>query len=537
MPTVADLTVEALIGAGIDRLYCLPGVQNDDFFDALHPRQDRLVPVHARHEQGAAYMALGAALASGRPQAFCVVPGPGFLNASAGLATAQSLNARVLALTGEIHSAMKGKGWGALHEIPDQFAILTQLTREAREIGGGETAAATLSATLGALMGGLPGPVGLQVPFDRWLAKADGPVVPALPERAAPDAGLIAEAARALLAAKRPLIWVGGGAQGAAGEVRRLARALSAPVIAFRSGRGVVPAGDPLSLGLNEGHAMWGEADLVLGLGTRMEPGLRAWGTSGMKVLHIDIDPAALGRIAPPDIGIAADLADALPALLAGIEGREPDRRDWLEAAGRAKARVAQRLAGALAPQLAWLDALRGGMPDDAVLVNELTQMGYVANIAFRVHAPRTFLSPGYQGTLGWGIATGLGAADAMRDTPVVAITGDGGALFTIAELATAVRHAIPLVVVVFTDNAFGNVRRFQEEKYGGRTIASDLTSPDFAALAESFGVRGLRAETPEALRARLAEAIEARAPALIAVPVGDFPSPWEHVMLGRVRG
>ncbi|GIX14465.1 MAG: hypothetical protein KatS3mg118_2424 [Paracoccaceae bacterium] len=537
MASVADLTVRMLISAGIGRLYCLPGVQNDDFFDALYPFRDRLAPVHARHEQGAAYMALGAALATGRPQAFCVVPGPGFLNATAALATAQSTNQRVLALTGEIHSQMKGRRWGMLHEIPDQFAILSQLTRTAHEITAGEAAARTLSAVLDAWQAGLPGPVGLQVPFDLWRAEAPGEIAPPIRARERPDPGLIAEAARALIAAERPLIWVGGGAQGAAGAVRRLARALSAPVIAFRSGKGVMPADDPLSLNLLDGHEMWRDADLVLGLGTRMEPGLRSWGTAGLKIVHVDIDPAALGRIRRPDIAIAGDLGDVLPRLLAEIEGREPDRRAWVEAAARARARTRSRLAAAVGPQLEWIGALRRAMPPEAVLVNELTQIGYVANLAFPVDAPRSFLSPGYQGTLGWGIAAGLGAQDALPDRPVVAIAGDGGALFTIAELATAAHHRIPLVVVVFTDNAFGNVRRFQEDNYGGRTIASDLTSPDFAALAASFGIAGHRAQTPEALSAALAAAIAARAPALIEVPVGSFPSPWSLILPGRARG
>ncbi|MCP4188470.1 MAG: thiamine pyrophosphate-binding protein, partial [Gammaproteobacteria bacterium] len=143
----------------------------------------------------------------------------------------------------------------------------------------------------------------------------------------------------------------------------------------------------------------------------------------------------------------------------------------------------------------------------------------------------------GYQGTLGWGLATGLGAAHARRDVPVVAIMGDGGALFSIGELATAVHHNIPLTVIVFNDNAYGNVRGFQKDYYNGRTIASDLTSPDFAALANSYGVKGQTAATPEELRKCLRSAIASDGPTVIEVPVGNFPSPWRHYFAPRVRG
>jgi len=169
--------------------------------------------------------------------------------------------------------------------------------------------------------------------------------------------------------------------------------------------------------------------------------------------------------------------------------------------------------------------------------VVELTQVGYVSRFAFQSYLPRTFLSTGYQGTLGWGFATALGAAHARRDVPVVSISGDGGALYTISELATAARHNIPITAVIFNDNAFGNVRRFQIEKYNNRPIASDLKSPDFASLAESFGVKGMRAKTPDELRVCLRNSFKACEPTVIEVPVGDFPSPWDFILMPKIRG
>ena len=538
--TVAHLVVETLIQNGIDRLYCLPGVQNDDFFDALYDAQNRLTPIQTRHEQGAAYMALGAALATGRPQAFAVVPGPGFLNAGAALATAYATNAPVMALVGQIPLRTIGKGFGLLHELPDQFGTLDSLTKQAGRIEGGEGAHALLQSALTAMQSGRRGPVGVEVPVNVWKSPVAGaPASLAATPEAAPeiDAETIDAAARLLESAQRPLIVVGGGAQDCSEDVTRLAEILSSPAIAYRAGRGVVSSEHELSIGAPVGHALWRTCDVVLGIGTRLNQQM-TWGADeAMKVVHIDIDGEELGRVREPDFGIRGDVRTALPLLIAALEGREAKRDDWRAAIAGEKARVARAYADRLGPQMAWLEAIRAELPRDGIFTDELTQVGYVARLAFPSYRPRTHLTSGYQGTLGWGIPSALGAAHARPDVPVVAIAGDGGALFGITELATAVHHNIPLTAIVFNDNAYGNVKRFQIENYNNRPIASDLTSPDFVRLAESFGARGLRAETPDKLRLCLREAFRSGGPTVIEVPVGDFPSPWEFLMLPKVRG
>lgn len=539
--TVASLVVETLIANGMDRLYCLPGVQNDDFFDALYDRQDALAPVHSRHEQGAAYMALGAALATGRPQAFSVVPGPGFLNATAALSTAYARNAPVLALVGQIPSGAIGKGFGVLHEIPDQIGVMARLTKQSTQILDGAHAVERLQGAMTALKSGRPRPVGVEIPVNVWKASVDSPPAALTVEPESPpavDTDQIDAAAKLLANAKHPVIVVGTGAQDCSTDVRRLAGMLCAPVIAFRTGQGVVPADHPLSVGLPVGHALWKSCDVALGLGTRMQMQTMQWGVDDdLSIIHIDIDAEELGRIKAPTVGINADLRDALPVLIEALDAKTADRPDWRETIGAAKARFDRIYADRLGPQMAYIRALRAALPKDGIFLDELTQVGYVARFAFPTYHPRTFLSSGYQGTLGWGIATGLGAAHVCRDVPVVSISGDGGALYTIAEMATAVRHDIPLTAVIFNDNAFGNVRRFQIENYNNRPIASDLASPDFVKLAESFGVQGLRAETPEALQDCLTAAFKSGAPSVIEVPVGDFPSPWDFLMLPRIRG
>jgi acetolactate synthase-1/2/3 large subunit len=200
------------------------------------------------------------------------------------------------------------------------------------------------------------------------------------------------------------------------------------------------------------------------------------------------------------------------------------------------QAKLRDRL-GKIGPQLAFVDVIRAELPEDGIYVDEVTQVGFAARLAFPAYRPRTFLSPGYQDNLGWGYATALGAQHARPNVPVLSINGDGGFLYTGNELATAMRHRIPLTAVVFTDGHFGNVKRIQEEQFGNRLIASDLANPDFVKFAESFGATGRRAHTPAELNTALRQSFAAREPTLIEVPVGAMPSPWEFILMPPVRG
>jgi acetolactate synthase-1/2/3 large subunit len=235
-------------------------------------------------------------------------------------------------------------------------------------------------------------------------------------------------------------------------------------------------------------------------------------------------------------VGVAAPLVRGLVDALSGQHSSQlrPSRRAEME---ERHARMRARL-DKLTPQIAFLEAMRAELPEDGIFVDEVTQVGFAARLLLPVYQPRTFLSPGYQDNLGWGFATALGAQHARPDVPVLAISGDGGFLFTSNELATAMRHRIPLTVVVFNDGAFGNVRRIQEESYGNRLIACDLANPDFVRYAQSFGAEAERARDPKELRAALKRAFKRRdTPTLIEVPVGPMPSPWEFLHMPRIRG
>ncbi|MGA8401241.1 MAG: thiamine pyrophosphate-dependent enzyme [Stellaceae bacterium] len=531
--------VEMLRRHGIDTLFALPGVQNDALFVALYDAQDAIRVIHTRHEQAAAYMALGYARASGRPGAFAVVPGPGLLNTTAALATAYATNAPVLCVSGQIPSDLIGRGFGLLHEIPDQLAILKGLTKWAARISHPTETGKLVNEAFRQLADGRPRPVALEMPLD-VMARPYNVSLPqpeaalAAPE---PDPDLIADAAKLLSAAKAPLIYIGSGAMEAGGEILALAERLQAPVVTYTGGKGVVSDRHYLSQNLLAGHELWKTADVVLAIGTRLNQPQTRWGfDADIKLIRVDLDPVEINRIVRPAIGIVADAKDAATTLLQAVDSgpKHASRRDELEGL---KARTAATLAERFGPQTAYLEAIRAELPDDGVYVEDLTQVGYVGRLAFPVYRPRTYIHSGYQGTLGYSYATALGAKVARPDVPVVSISGDGGFMYNVQELSTAALFGIDAVAVVFADGAYGNVRRMQKVDYGNKLIATDLLNPNFPKMAESYGIAGVRTTTPDGLRKELNAAFKRRGPSLIEVAVGEMPDPWSTLIMNRVRG
>jgi acetolactate synthase I/II/III large subunit len=533
-----DAVVRSILGHGVSSIYCLPGVQSDHLFNAMFDAGDALQVVHTRHEQGAAYMALGASLATGKPAVYSVVPGPGFLNSTAALVTAYSTGARVLALIGQIPSRTIGKGHGLLHEIPDQIGILRKLTKWTERMERPQDGSRLVAQAFRELNSGRPRPVGLELPPDILAAKVETELLPPLASdlELPLDEDVIARAAGLLAKAECPVIFVGGGALESADDVRALAERLSAPVVAYRRGKGILDERHPLSQVLPGGHALWAKADVVLAVGTRLQIPVSAWGTDDkLKIIKIDIDPAELDRLRKPEIGLVGHSTAVLRRLTEHLAHLQP-RPERVAQSRALKERIAAEVA-VLAPQLAYLRAIRDVLPDDGVVIDELTQVGYAARSCYETRKPRTFISSGYQGTLGWGVATALGAKHALGDTPVVALSGDGGFMFNVQELATAVRHRIPVVIILFNDSAYGNVRNMQKSMHGNRVIGSDLANPDFMKLADSFGIGGHRVSNPEGLRRALEGSLAASEPAIIEVPVGDMPSPWQFIDMPKVRG
>src|SRR6202049_182886 len=316
--TTAEAPAAARLAHGIGSRDALPGVPNDHLFDALHKAGDNMRVVHTRHEQGAAYMALGAALATDRPQGYAVVPGPGLLNTGAALLTAYSMSAPVLALIGQIPDADIGRGVGHLHEIRDQAGIIARLVDFSAKIDGPADAPRLVSEALRAMRTGRPGPAALECAIDVWGKAGEVALVPPFPTEApAIDEDALAAAAKIIGEAKRPLIIAGGGAKGASEEVTALSVMLQAPVMGYRRGRGVLSSRDPLSVTLPLARELWGEAGVVVGIGTHLFYPLREWGFDDeLQIVRIDADPEEPAWSKKPAAIVTGDAKAVLKRLL-----------------------------------------------------------------------------------------------------------------------------------------------------------------------------------------------------------------------------
>jgi acetolactate synthase-1/2/3 large subunit len=530
--TTGDAIVEALIAHGVDTVFGIPGAHMYDFNDALARRSDAIRFITARHEQGAAYMAFGYAKSTGRVGVYTVVPGPGVLNSAAALCTAYGAIAPVLCITGNIMAHLIGRGRGQLHELPDQLALLSGLTKWAKRIDHPSAAPHVMAEAFRQLASGRVRPVAVEAPWDVFGQRAEiGPAerLPPVPAPS-PDPEAIADAARLIATAKRPLITVGAGAQHAGGAVLRLAELLQAPVTAHRSGKGVISDESPYALNSVAAYEYWKDADLLIGIGSRLELQHFRWRwlPPNVKLVRIDIDPTEMVRL-KPHAAIVADSLDGTAALTAALEA---SRAEPLPSQQRRFAQLraqAHDLIRRVQPQMGYLDAIREVLPRDGFFVEEICQAGFTARFGFPVYGPRQYVTCGYQDNLGFGFGTALGVKVAHPGRPVVAVCGDGGFLFGCQELATAVQYRIPVVTVLFNNGSYGNVRRDQLERYRGRTLGADLVNPDFGKFTESFGALALRADTPGELRAALAQALHAERPAVIEVPIerGAEDSPW----------
>lgn len=538
--------VDALIANGVETVFGLPGAQMYPLFDALQQRADRIRTYGARHEQTCGYMAFGYARSTGRPGVFSVVPGPGVLNTTAALCTALGCNAPVLCVTGQVPTAFMGRGRGHLHELPDQLGNLRTLTKWAARIERVEDAPDIVNEAFRQMLSGRPGPVAIEMAWDVMASKS---LVRSLPgARILPPAMAVASevaaAAQLLVAAKRPMIMTGSGAQHASEAIRALAEALDAPVAAFRGGRGVMPEDADLGISSYTAWKLWPETDVLLGIGSRLEMPYMRW--EGMMklvdrpatpphLIRIDIDPAEMMRLVP-HAPVVADAEVGARALLAEVLRLRREARGTGNIVARQHITTMKQEAreeiGKVQPQLSYLDVIRDVLPREGFVTSELSQVGFTSYFGFPVFEPRTYVSEGFQGTLGFGFPTALGVKAANPEKPVICITGDGGFMFAVQELATAAQEGIDLVTLLFNNAAFGNVLRDQQVGFGNRLIGSVLQNPDFMVLAQAFGIEGHRVASPEALRPVLAKALAANKPVLIEieVPQGSETSPWEFI-------
>jgi acetolactate synthase-1/2/3 large subunit len=496
--TGAAAAVAALEGAGVELAFGLPGVHNLALWRELGASPIRLVGV--RHEQTAAYAADGYARASGRLGVALTTTGPGAANTLGGVGEAWASRQPIVVIATDIPARLRRPGvWrGVLHEATDQAGMFEPVVKKVFKVGSAEELGSVVAEAAAEALAPPRRPVYVEVPTDLLSAEAGeaGPSGrPETPPPAAPDEQHLAQAVELLDRAKRPLIWAGGGAlQADAGEaVARLAERLVAPVILTYSAHGLLPPGHPClvdgSPHVPEIGALWDESDVVIAIGSDLD-GMMTMGWKQPQPPHlvaINIDPADAAKNYLPDLLVESDAAAGAAALA--------DRcaeRGGLEAlakrVGDLNTAVRAELAESDAEAIGFVDAVERALPDDAVLVCDMCIPGYWLGGFHRTPAPRKLAYPLGWGTLGCGFPQGLGAALAGAG-PAVSISGDGGFLYACGELATAAQERIPLTAVVVDDGGYGMLR-FDQDLKGDPHEGVDLHTPDFVALARSFGVR-----------------------------------------------
>ena len=528
--TGGQALAKSLYREGVRVIFGLPGVQLYHMMDGLYDEPGiRFITV--RHEQATAYMADGYARASGEIGTALMVPGPGLLNASAGVSTAYSASSPVLVVCGQIERDEIGGDRGMLHEVNDQLDAIRPVTKWAHRIMDPAEVPEAVHQAFHHLKNGRPRPVEIEIPPETLAEVADVELLePEAPRPAAAGKEQIEAAATALAGASNPLIWAGGGVISAQGTeaLTKLAEFLQAPVVTTAEGKGAISDHHPLALG-----ALWLRNDtiareqfghdVILAVGTRL---VTSQWLDGQQVVQIDVDPEEIGRHYENTLRVEGDARLTMEELLAALSAKTPAKADRTTEVAEQKAQRSEDIIK-VEPQGELLEAVRRAMPEDSILISGMTQMGYYSRAHYPVYEPRTFITSSYSGNLGYAYPTALGAKVAQPDKAVVCLSGDGGFMFNSQEMSTAVAHNINVVVVVFNDNAYGNVKRDQVNQFNGRTIGVELHNPDFVKLAEAYGAKGFVANGPAELEATLKKALTLEAPVLIEVPVGPMPSPF----------
>ena len=520
---------------GVDTVFALPGAQIMSAFDAMYEVRDEISLIQTRHEQATTYMADGYAKVTGKPGVAMVVPGPGALNAAAGLGTAYACSSPVLLISGQIPSMFLGKNTGQLHEISEQLDVFRPITKwNHRVTSAGEIPSAVHEA-FRQMTTGRPGPVELEIPPDILSGSDDIALVgkETFPHPT-PDMEDIAAAAILISKSQKPAIIAGGGvvASGAHDQIRKLAELLQAPVMTTPLAKGVIPERNHLATGVNSAigpaSMVLSDSDLLIAVGTRLS--LRGVSPENMPTLvHIDVEKSQIGQKFTPEVGLVGDAAECLDNLISKIEMPSVDKGQRSERAISLKEEFSREVFRLAPEQVSVIDKISSALTHDTIVVQGMTNIGYWSSEALPMSEPRNYVSSSYFGTLGYVYPTALGSQAAFPDRPVVALCGDGGFMYSPQELSTAVKYGLNTIALVFNNGAFGASRWDQEHAFNGRYIGTDLHNPDFVMLAQAFGATGIRTDT-DGIGEAITKAMSANSPAVIDVEIANMMPPFQIV-------
>lgn len=525
--------IKALEAHGVRTTFGIPGVHTLDAYDALYD-SDHIATILPRHEQGAGYMADGAYRATGKPGVALIVTGPGVTNVVTAAGEAFADSSRIVIIATNLERKYLDTLEGNLHEMKDQMGVMRPVTKWAHRVMSAKEIPGAVAEAFRQVQTGRGRPVYLEIPIDVMAEEVEIDELPVGEgERTAPNPEQVAEAADLIAAANRVFIFAGGGCDDdeVSPLLRELAHELGAPVCTSLMGKGAIPEDDDCAVGAfgyrwspeSPIASLMKGSDLTIAIGTGLGVRTTAQGTMPLPtpLIHIDIDPHEIGRRYPTAVGIVADAALTLKALLEAVRAGKRPKERWSVEEIRAVREANFQPANERAERyVAYLRALREATPRDAIVTCDMTMMCYEAVRYFPVYEPRTFTFPRGFGTLGSSLPTALGAKIARPDRKVVSLNGDGGFQFTMQELGAAAHHRIPVTIVIFNDSTHTAVKVAQREAYPGRYIDVDLVNPDYVKLAGAYGITAVRAESPAALSEALASALQREEPVLIDVPI-----------------
>jgi thiamine pyrophosphate-dependent acetolactate synthase large subunit-like protein len=519
--------VRALEVNSVDTVFGIPGVHTLEIYDALV--DSSITHILARHEQGAGFMADGYARASGRPGVAIIITGPGITNVATPVGEAFTDSVPVFVLSSNVERAWAGEMLGHLHDLKDQLGVMAAVTKWNDRAMDVASIPAMINRAFFEMQSGRPRPAHVEVPIDVLAEFGEVNVGPAIvPEAPEPSTSEVDRAVAEIDRAERIIIYAGGGAvsSGAGHAIDDLALRLGAPVVTSIMGKGSVSDRHPMALGhiWSEGNQVdqaLRNADLAIVFGSKL--GAQDTHYQAMplpdRLIRVEIDRGEINRNYSPTLPILADARHAAEAFVTALRDRGIEKAGW-------SADDVRRIRdGALATawgkeQRPYVDALRDAIPDDGILITDMTMMSYVCCSLYPVYEPRTFFFPSGYGTLGYSLPAALGAKVAAPDRTVVAIIGDGGFQYTMQEVATAVQFELGVPIVIFNDSTYTAVKEAQAREHDRRYIAVDLVNPDFLKLAEAYGIPGVRAETPEALTLAIREASRRDLPTIIDTPI-----------------
>ncbi|MEL7463068.1 MAG: 5-guanidino-2-oxopentanoate decarboxylase [Pseudomonadota bacterium] len=530
MPALGTLIPRMLVERGVDTVFGIPGVHTVEMYRGLPG--SGLRHVTPRHEQGAGFAADGYWRATGRVAACFIITGPGMTNIATAMGQAYGDSVPMIVISSDNDEGDLARGLGHLHELKDQQAMIEGVAAWSRSVREAAGLAEALDDALDLFATGRPRPVHIQIPKDRLSAEVGDPPPPRpRAEPVAPARTEVEQAAAALNAAQRPLLILGGGAKALGSDAVKLAEALGAPVLSTSNARGLIPAGHPLDAGgmlfAPAQRALAKEADVVLAIGAEFGPTDWSWGGEDPvefdgRLIRVDVDPLQLHRGASPADPIRSNAALFASALLPLIDRVPAAPRDL--AACRASAEDPAVLETRISRHLPLIEAIWAAHPD-ALLVGDSAEPTYAAVVAAAPPGPRQWWTITGFGTLGYALPAALGAKLAKPEAPVVALAGDGGALYTIQELAAAAEARTPVALLIWNNDGYGEIRHWMRD---GQIAPEgvDLSPIDFEALAKGFGARYARAPSIAAAVAAIGEASAGDGPMVIEMREGDDIKP-----------